>query len=157
MYKLCYLLIHLFNLCDPLCKVLHLACSPTFTFRAVSTSIVQIKNNERGFDNNQPEVKIRVKNQGAEERKVDDFLIDISKAGAPADTRFSIASFPDTHTHTYSPGPGNCLSVTAGRIHRSILRKCICKDTEVLFRSKPLILKRPPPSFLPLRYWHQCN
>lgn len=43
MYKLCYLLIHLFNLCDPLCKVLHLACSPTFTFRAVSTSIVQIK------------------------------------------------------------------------------------------------------------------
>lgn len=43
MYKLCYLLIHLFNLCDPLCKVLHLACSPTFTFRAVSTSVVQIK------------------------------------------------------------------------------------------------------------------
>lgn len=29
-------------------------------------------------------------------------------------------------------------------------RKCICKDTEVLSRSKPLILKRPPPFFYPL-------
>lgn len=157
MYKLCYLLIHLFNLCDPLCKVLHLACSPTFAFRAVSTSVVQIKkimNAALILINLRSRLGLKIKEQ--KKGKLMIFSLISQRLGLQL-----IPDFPSplflTHTHTYSPGPGNCLSVTAGRIHRSILRKCICKDTEVLFRSKPLILKRPPPSFLPLRYWHQCN
>lgn len=39
-------------------------------------------------------------------------------------------------TDRESPGPGNCLSVSRGRVHCIILRKCICKDTEVLSRSE---------------------
>lgn len=73
------------------------------------------------------------------------FIIAISKSMAPADTRFCSAPITDTH----SLGPGNCLFVSRGRLEQSVSRKCICKDTEVHFRSKPLILKRPTPSFYP--------
>lgn len=62
------------------------------------------------------------------------------------DTRFCGTPITDAH----SLGPGNCLFVSRGRLQQSVWRKCICKDTEVHFRSKPLILKRPLPSFYPL-------
>lgn len=62
------------------------------------------------------------------------------------DTRFCGTPITDAH----GLRPGNCLFVSRGRLQQSVSRKCICEDTEVHFRSKPLILKRPLPSFYPL-------